>query len=79
MSEPGWWCRVVEYIAVAALVVTALVVVFAADESSTVRGRLWAVRRAWYWAASDSRTVRTVQGSTITCTSTKATALRLIQ
>ncbi|MEV8639083.1 hypothetical protein AB0395_46245 [Streptosporangium sp. NPDC051023] len=75
----GWWYRAVEYAAVTALVLTALIVAFAANDSSTLKGRLWSVRRAWWWAATDARTTRTLRGATITCTSTKATALRLIQ
>lgn len=75
----GWWFRAIEYTAVVALVAVALVVAFAVDESSTLRGRLWSVRRSWWWAANDARTVETLRGGdTVTLTSTKATALRLL-
>lgn len=70
--------RAREYILLALLVAMAVTVAFVADEGTDVRTRWWSVRSRWIWAARDASTTATVSGATVTMTSTRQVAMRLL-
>lgn len=74
-----WQERVLDYAALVVLVLVALVVAFCLDEAAGLRARLWSVRTHWTDAAEDVATTCTVHGRTVTVTSTRETAARLLR
>ncbi|MFF3665514.1 hypothetical protein [Microtetraspora malaysiensis] len=74
------WDHAADYVSLALLITLAVTVTFSADESSTFRGRVWAVRSAWKWAAIDTATVVTApDGATVVHMSRRATAIRMLR
>ncbi len=78
MADLGWADRVVDYVTVALLVAWALLVAFLAEDACSLRLRVWLVRCRWSWAARDATATATVAGTTVKLTSTRETALLLL-
>lgn len=73
-----WPERILSYVTLAVLVVAVLVIAFCLDTAPSVRARLWSVGARWESAADDAATTLTAHGRTVTATSTRDTALRLL-
>lgn len=74
-----WLERVLEYVTLAVLVAAALTIAFCAADSASLRTRLWTTRCRWTWATWDTTRTASVLSKTVTVTSTRATALRLLR
>lgn len=74
-----WPERVLEYATLAVLVAVALTITFCADDSVSLRTRLWSTRCRWTWAAWDTTKTSIVLGKSVAVTSTRQTALRLLR
>lgn len=74
-----WPERVLEYVTLVVLVAVALTITFCADDSASLRTRLWSTRCRWTWAAWDTTSTSIVLGKTVAVTSTRQTALRLLR
>lgn len=75
----SWPERLLEYATLAVLVVVAVTVTFCAEDAASFRTRLWSTRCRWTWAAAGTTKTSAVLGKTVTVTSTRATALRLLR
>lgn len=75
----SWSVRVLEYVTLAVLVVAALTITFCAEDSASLRTRLWSTRCRWTWAAWDTTTTSTVLAKRVTVTSTRDAALKLLR
>lgn len=74
-----WPERVLEYVTLVVLVAVALTITFCADDSASLRTRLWSTRCRWTWAAWDTTSTSIMLGKSVSVTSTRQTALRLLR
>lgn len=76
MASPG---RLLEYVTLTGLVAGALAVAFCLNDTPGVRARLCSVGGRWVSATEDTATTATVAGQTVTVTSTRDAAVRLLR
>ena len=74
-----WPERLLEYATLAALVAVALIVTFCAEDAASFRTRFWSTHCQWTWAAQDTTSTSKVLGNTVSVTSTRQAALRLLR
>lgn len=75
----NWPERLLEYATLAVLVAIALTVAFCAQDNTSLRARMWSTRCRWVWAAKDCTSTAVIRGRTVTATSTRQTAMRLLR
>ncbi|MFC4006679.1 hypothetical protein ACFOY2_05570 [Nonomuraea purpurea] len=74
-----WHERLLEYVALAVLVLAAVAIAFCADPVASLRTRLWTTRCRWIWAARDTTSTFTMLSHTVALTETRRTAIRLLR
>jgi hypothetical protein len=74
-----WQARFLDYATLAVLVAAALIVAFCLDDAPSIRVRLWALGSRWTSAADETASTKTLEGRTVTVTSTRAAAVQMLR